>query len=126
MNAAAGEGFQTVNLGSQIQGEAETGAEMAEKLISASQSNQGLQMPLCLIGGGETTVRLKGGGLGGRNLELALAAVRPLAGMRNLCLVTLSTDGEDGPTYSREQSLPASLGKRNGESFRASGLPCKK
>ena len=99
LNAAAGEGFQTVNLGSQIQGEAkETGAEMAEKLISASQSNQGLQMPLCLIGGGETTVRLKGGGLGGRNLELALAAVRPLAGMRNLCLVTLSTDGEDGPT----------------------------
>jgi glycerate 2-kinase len=99
LNAAAGEGFQTVNLGSQIQGEANViGKEMAERLIAASQSNQGSQKPLCLIGGGETTVRMKGDGLGGRNLEFALAAVKPLAGIRNICLVTLATDGEDGPT----------------------------
>jgi glycerate 2-kinase len=99
LKEAAGEGFQTVNLGSQIQGEANViGKEMAERLIAAWQSNQRSQKPLCLIGGGETTVRMKGDGLGGRNLELALAAVKPLAGIRNICLVTLATDGEDGPT----------------------------
>jgi len=99
LNAAAGEGFQAVNLGSQIQGEANVkGKEMAEKLIAASQSIQGSQKPLCLIGGGETTVRMKGDGLGGRNLEFALGAVKLLAGIRNICLVTLATDGEDGPT----------------------------
>jgi hydroxypyruvate reductase len=36
--------------------------------------------------------------LGGRNQELALAAVRELEGQSNVMLVTLATDGEDGPT----------------------------
>ena len=31
-------------------------------------------------------------------MELALAAVKPLAGIGNICQVTLATDGEDGPT----------------------------
>ena len=50
------------------------------------------------IFGGETTVSLKGNGLGGRNLEMALAAVRPMAAFSGCTLVTLATDGEDGPT----------------------------
>ena len=51
-----------------------------------------------LIFGGETTVHLKGKGLGGRNLETALAAVRPMADHPGCAMVTLATDGEDGPT----------------------------
>jgi glycerate-2-kinase len=47
-------------------------------------------------GGRETTVSLRGGGLGGRNQELALAAVDALRGIKNVMLVTLATDGEDG------------------------------
>jgi hydroxypyruvate reductase len=60
--------------------------------------------PWCLVMGGETTVALGGAGpqtmqgLGGRNLELALAAVEGLAGCDDVALVTLATDGEDGPT----------------------------
>ncbi len=54
--------------------------------------------PELLIFGGETTVRIQGGGLGGRNLELALAAVRPMAEHPGCTLATLATDGEDGPT----------------------------
>jgi hydroxypyruvate reductase len=50
------------------------------------------------VAGGETTVTLRGGGLGGRNQELALAAVPELAGLPNVMLVSLATDGEDGPT----------------------------
>ena len=37
-------------------------------------------------------------GKGGRNQELALAAVTELAGLENAILITLATDGEDGPT----------------------------
>ena len=51
-----------------------------------------------LIFGGETTVRIKGSGLGGRNLEAALASVRRMAERPGCVFVTLATDGEDGPT----------------------------
>jgi hydroxypyruvate reductase len=48
--------------------------------------------------GGETTVTLIGNGQGGRNTELALAAVSELADFPGVMLVTLATDGEDGRT----------------------------
>jgi len=52
-----------------------------------------------LISGGETTVRVKGSGLGGRNQEFVLQTVRPLAHLAAPCLVaSLGTDGTDGPT----------------------------
>ena len=41
---------------------------------------------------------LRGDGKGGRNQELALAAVRSLAGLERTALVALATDGGDGPT----------------------------
>ncbi len=50
------------------------------------------------IFGGETTVTIRGRGLGGRNLETALAAVEGMAGVRDCVLVTLATDGDDGPS----------------------------
>lgn len=52
----------------------------------------------CWIGGGETTVTLGDGtaGKGGRNQELALAAVDELDGVKNATLVTFATDGDDG------------------------------
>ena len=51
-----------------------------------------------MILGGETTVTLHGKGCGGRNQELALGAVNPIAGLENIFLITLATDGGDGPT----------------------------
>ena len=57
-----------------------------------------LSRPFCLIAGGETTVTIKGDGHGGRNQELALAAVDEIRDLENVMLVSLATDGEDGPT----------------------------
>ncbi|HNR01229.1 MAG TPA: DUF4147 domain-containing protein [Anaerolineaceae bacterium] len=57
-----------------------------------------LQRPFMLVWGGETTVTVAGNGKGGRNQELALAAVREMVGMADTYLITLATDGEDGPT----------------------------
>lgn len=51
------------------------------------------------IWGGETTVRLPPApGQGGRNQQLALAAALELAGQTGVWLLSLGTDGTDGPT----------------------------
>ena len=55
-----------------VVGEARTAA--AARLAAASAAASGV--PLCLISSGETTVRVTGGGRGGRNQEFALAAIR--------------------------------------------------
>lgn len=53
----------------------------------------------CLLFGGETTVEVKGGGKGGRNQELALAAMLQLKDYKqNYYAVCIGTDGIDGPT----------------------------
>jgi hydroxypyruvate reductase len=54
--------------------------------------------PCALILGGETVVRLKGGGKGGRNQELALAAADGIAGIPDLTIFSVGSDGTDGPT----------------------------
>lgn len=50
------------------------------------------------IAGGETVVFITGDGLGGRNQELALAAAENIAGMQNVCVFSVGSDGTDGPT----------------------------
>ncbi|MBR3796531.1 MAG: glycerate kinase [Clostridia bacterium] len=54
--------------------------------------------PCALIWGGETVVYLKGQGKGGRNQEVALSAAEGIAGMENVCVFALGSDGTDGPT----------------------------
>jgi hydroxypyruvate reductase len=54
--------------------------------------------PICAIAGGETAVIVRGGGIGGRNQELALTAAVELEGRRNIALLAAGTDGIDGPT----------------------------
>ncbi len=57
--------------------------------------------PNCLIAGGEPTVTLVDKhrrGKGGRNQQLALAALAALGNCERICLLSAGTDGEDGPT----------------------------
>jgi glycerate 2-kinase len=51
--------------------------------------------PVCLISGGEVTVRVTNGGVGGRNQQFALACAAKIAG-ENITLVSAGTDGVDG------------------------------
>jgi len=93
------EGFNTSILTNYIQGEAnQVGKVFAAILKQMSDENQPIPRPACLIVGGETTVTKQGGGFGGRNQEIALSAVRDLAGLFDVALITLATDGGDGPT----------------------------
>lgn len=64
--------------------------------IARSHANDGKK--LAFIAGGETVVRLTGSGLGGRNQEIALAAAENLSGLSNAAVISIGSDGTDGPT----------------------------
>jgi len=53
---------------------------------------------LAWLAGGETVVHLTGQGKGGRNQELALAAAEGIAGIRHGAVISVGSDGTDGPT----------------------------
>jgi glycerate 2-kinase len=92
-------GFNTLVLTTYLHGEAvQAGMLLASILKQVALTGEPLVRPACVIAGGETTVTVHGGGLGGRNLEVALGSVDDLAGMNEVALITLATDGEDGPT----------------------------
>lgn len=89
-------GFSASVAAYQLQGEArDVGRALAGRL---KQELGKLPRPFCLLAGGETTVTLHGDGKGGRNQELALGAVDELAGLEGVMLISIATDGEDGPT----------------------------
>ena len=92
-------GYNPLVLTSMIKGEA---ADVAKVLCAVAKEvhrfNRPVALPACLLSGGETTVTLKGNGLGGRNMELALAAAIELDGVQRALLLSAGTDGTDGPT----------------------------
>jgi glycerate 2-kinase len=51
--------------------------------------------PVCLISGGEVTVKVRNGGIGGRNQQFALACAEKIAG-ENITVLSAGTDGVDG------------------------------
>lgn len=65
-----------------------------ESVVQSERTNRSS----LIVCGGETTVTVHGQGTGGRNQELALGAVAPLAGVNGASIATLATDGGDGAT----------------------------
>jgi glycerate 2-kinase len=93
------EGFHPYLLCNDLQGESRQAAnKLVNFLFQAKKTGEPVAPPACIVAGGETTVTVRGNGKGGRNTELALAAVTELADLPGVMLVTLATDGEDGPT----------------------------
>lgn len=92
-------GFRTQVVSTDLHGEArEAGAWLAREAGKARNGVRGEAKPVCLISGGETTVTVKGNGLGGRNTELALAFALGIEGQKGITLLSAGTDGSDGPT----------------------------
>jgi glycerate-2-kinase len=66
------------------------GRRLAARLLRISSGE-------VLLAGGETTVTLEcSGGIGGRNLEVALSAALVLEGKRGVLLLAAGSDGKDG------------------------------
>ena len=92
-------GYNALILSSLIQGETDTVSQV-HAAIAGEIINSGhpIQRPACVISGGETTVTLKGDGLGGRNQEFALCATKYIANESVFVILSGGTDGNDGPT----------------------------
>jgi hydroxypyruvate reductase len=97
-------GYHSVLLTTFIQGEArEVGRAVAGLAQGIATGQSDYRAPACLVLGGETTVTLRGSGMGGRNQELAVSAALaldsyPLPEGAEVAVVSLGTDGTDGPT----------------------------
>ncbi|HOK91222.1 MAG TPA: glycerate kinase [Spirochaetota bacterium] len=96
-------GFKSNILTSMVTGEAR---EIAHFFAGIARdlcrwSNNG-DLPICIIAGGETTVTLKGKGMGGRCQEMALSFLNDIRKSSELdgrvFFLAAGTDGNDGPT----------------------------
>jgi hydroxypyruvate reductase len=91
-------GLRPLVLTTRLEGEArEVSRALVAVLRECVEAGRPVRPPACLLAGGETTVTVRGSGRGGRNQEIVLAAVQPLAGFPSHAVVTsLATDGVDG------------------------------
>lgn len=92
-------GYETIILSSCIEGEtrdvAKVHAAIAKEVL---KSGNPVSVPGCVISGGETTVTIRGNGLGGRNMEFVLAAAIEIEELGGVTVLSGGTDGTDGPT----------------------------
>lgn len=91
-------GYDVRRLRRPIIGEARSAGRRLGRLGRRIARQGGRGGPICLLGGGETVVRVTAGGRGGRNQEVVAAAAPELDGLPAVCLCSLGTDGIDGPT----------------------------
>jgi glycerate 2-kinase len=131
-------GYAAVVLSSRVVGEAR---EVARVLAAMALDVRAMELlakkPACLLCGGETTVTIRGEGLGGRNQELALSFLQEIGAVNadaveGITFLSGATDGNDGPTdaagafasadileRAREQelSIPAYLARNDSYHF---------
>lgn len=98
--AAEGMGYNTLILSSMVEGEtrdvARVHTAIAKEILT---SGRPVYPPTCIISGGETTVSIRGSGMGGRNQEFCLAAAMDITDLpQRLVILSGGTDGNDGPT----------------------------
>lgn len=92
-------GYKSAIVSSQITGETSRVARGHARLLRALLASSSPQRSgWCVLSGGETTVSGTPKGKGGRNQEFVLAAARPLKGLKGVLVLSMGTDGVDGPT----------------------------
>ncbi|MDA4136849.1 MAG: glycerate kinase [Thaumarchaeota archaeon] len=92
------------------EGEAKSAGMFMGSVVQYAASRQ---RPRSYVAGGETTVAVKGGGRGGRNQEFALGASMKINGNQGIALVSLGTDGLDGPTNAAGALVDGSTVRRS-------------
>jgi hydroxypyruvate reductase len=91
--AVRSQGYETVVLGSDLEGEArEVAAEHARQALALAAAGR----RVALVSGGELTVTMRGQGRGGPNQEYALALAVALDGAPSIAALAADTDGTDG------------------------------
>jgi glycerate 2-kinase len=98
--AANQRGFETLLYSSEITGEAR---EIGKKLLHLIKEERSKPIsksakPLIIIGGGETTVTVRGEGMGGRCQEMGLSIIAEFENFSDTVFAAIGTDGIDGFT----------------------------
>ena len=92
-------GFAVTVLATDLSGDSRGQAKkIGSQLKSFSSGKTNRRRPHCVLVGGETTVQVRGKGLGGRNQEFALASATELRGCPGIYLLSAGSDGSDGST----------------------------
>ena len=108
--AAARElGYDAVVDDAPLVGEAHEAGRMLGERLRALSARGGRR---AYVAGGETTVTLRGTGVGGRTLELALGAALAIDGVPGVALLAFATDGDDGPTGAAGAFVTGATGAR--------------
>ncbi|MEO3993671.1 MAG: MOFRL family protein, partial [Desulfurococcaceae archaeon TW002] len=90
-------GYNTMILTSMLEGEArEAGRILGSIIKNITCYSKPLSKPAALLAGGETTVTVRGNGIGGRNQELCLSLAISIKGLHNVVAACVGTDGIDG------------------------------
>jgi len=92
-------------------------ARAAEYLLGRVRELRKQFSPVCLISGGEVTVKVENGGVGGRNQQFVLACAEKIAG-ENIAVLSAGTDGVDGNSPAAGAVVDGSTAER----ARARGL----
>jgi len=95
---ASGLGFKTYIIDSELHGDVENICESVLNTAMSFKNNNEIPKPVCLLYGGETTIKVGAEGIGGRNQHLALSAAVRLRNISFITLLSAGTDGTDGPT----------------------------
>ncbi|MCK9340531.1 MAG: glycerate kinase [Synergistaceae bacterium] len=95
--AAEKRGYISEIVTDRLDGEARLAGYMAAER-ALDELGKSAEAKRCLIWGGETTVKVKGSGKGGRSQEVALAAAEKISGSGNIVILSAGSDGTDGPT----------------------------
>ncbi|MEM4520018.1 MAG: glycerate kinase [Sulfolobales archaeon] len=90
-------GYNTLILTSMMEGEAkDVGKFLAGIMKNIKFYDEPIKKPAAILVGGETTVTVRGKGIGGRNQELALSVAISIAGLDEVVFASIGSDGIDG------------------------------
>ncbi|MBN1107534.1 MAG: DUF4147 domain-containing protein [Bacteroidales bacterium] len=91
-------GFHAEIVTDELKGDVVNASSFIIDKILYYRNNHDLPRPLCLLFGGETTVKVNGEGLGGRNQHLALIMAVSLQNIPGITFLSAGSDGNDGNT----------------------------
>ena len=91
-------GFNTFIISDEMKGDIINASSYIIDTVIYYKNNNSIQKPVCLLFGGETTVRVQGNGMGGRNQHLALTVALRLQDISGITFLSGGTDGNDGNT----------------------------
>jgi hydroxypyruvate reductase/glycerate 2-kinase len=108
--------INAIIIDNQLQGDSSTVADYIVETSLKFKEDISEIKPVCLLFGGETTIKMTGKGLGGRNQHLALLCAIMLHNNPGITVLSAGTDGTDGPTNAAgavvdSETIPDALSK---------------